>query len=199
MLERVAVAITAVLLVLAGVSLYLQLENDEAPREELPVNQQLGGTLELTSHEGEDFTTESLHGNVVLKFFGFTHCPDYCPATMAKLAGVYEALEESGEADRVDVVFVTFDPKRDTPEHLADYLNWFHEDFIGLTGSPEEIEKAAEQYGVVYMQQEAQGAEGYDFAHTDYVYLLDDQGRVRKLFPANPDVEEVIDDVRSLL
>ena len=199
MLQRVAVAITAILLVLAGVSLYLQLEERSSPTEELPVNQQLGGTLELTSHEGEDFSTDSLHGNVVLKFFGFTNCPDYCPATMAKLAGAYEVLEESGEADQVDVVFVTFDPERDTPEHLADYLNWFHEDFIGLTGTPEQIENAAEKYGVVYMRQGPDDAQDYDFAHTDYVYLLDDQGRIRKLFPANPDIEEVIDDVRSLL
>ncbi len=197
MFQRLAVLATAVILVLAGVLLYLQLENNG--REELPVNERLGGELVLTDHRGETFSTAELHGNVVLMFFGFTNCPDYCPATMARLAQAYQELEQAGEADRVDVVFVSFDPERDTPEHLREYLGWFHDDFIGLTGPVEEVEQAARQYGAVFMRQGADDAEEYDFAHSDYVYLIDDQGRVRKLFQANPEPEEVIADVRSLL
>lgn len=164
---------------------------------DLPVNTRLGGEFTLTDHNGEPFSERQLNGKVSILFFGYTHCPDICPAVLARVAQVYRQLEEAGEADQVQPVFITFDPERDTAEHLKEYLPWFKADIIGLTGSLEEIRQVAEQYGVVFIKDQQE--QDYLFTHSDYIYLLDDQGRVRKLYPADFTIEEVVADAKSLL
>ena len=170
------------------------------PRPELPVNTRLGGEFSLLDQNGETFRAEDLHGKLSLMFFGFTHCPDICPATLARTVGAWKNLSGT-EQKQVNVVFVTFDPARDTPAHLKEYLNFFDPSVIGLTGSVDDIADMARRYGVVYLQETAQpGAEqDYLFSHSDFVYLLDQQGRVRKLFKSDFNTEELIADVRSLL
>ncbi len=168
------------------------------PRQELPVNTRLGGDFTLTDHHGQPFRLADQEGRVVLMFFGYTHCPDICPATLARVSQVYRNLREAGDADAVQPLFITFDPSRDTPAHLSEYVPWFKANVIGLTGSEAEIRAVAEQYGVVYLQS-GDGAAEYDFTHSDYVYLLDQQGRVRKLYPSDFNIDEVTDDVQSLL
>lgn len=179
-------------------TLFLALAACAEPTKELPVNTRLGGDFTLTDHNGEAFRLADQQGRVVLMFFGYTHCPDICPATLARIAQVYRNLREAGDAERVQLLFVTFDPARDTPEHLREYVPWFKADVIGLTGSEEQIRAVAEQYGVVFLKS-GEGEPGYDFTHSDYVYLLDQQGRVRKLYPSDFNIEEVTDDVQSLL
>ena len=170
----------------------------DEPGSDLPVNTRLGGDFTLTDHNGEPFRLSSLEDRVVILFFGYTHCPDICPAVLARVAQAYRNLDEQGDAGPVQPVFITFDPERDTPAHLREYLPWFKADIIGLTGSVAEIEAAAEQYGVVFLKTDGQD-EAYDFTHSDYIYLLDRQGRVRKLYPADFDIDEVVNDVQSLL
>ncbi|HEX5677887.1 MAG TPA: SCO family protein [Alcanivorax sp.] len=171
---------------------------DNGAGSDLPVNTRLGGDFTLTDHHGEPFRLSSLEDRVVILFFGYTHCPDICPAVLARVAQVYRNLEEQGDAGAVQPLFITFDPERDTPAHLREYLPWFKADVIGLTGSVEEIKAVAEQYGVVFLKSDGQD-ETYDFTHSDYIYLLDRQGRVRKLYPADFDINEVVNDVQSLL
>lgn len=170
------------------------------PKPELPVNTRMGGDFVLIDQNGLMFNAEDLHGKLSLMFFGFTHCPDICPATLARTVGAWKELSAS-ERKQVNVVFVTFDPVRDTPEHLKEYLNFFDPSVIGLTGSVDDIADMARRYGVVYLQETAEvGAEqDYMFSHSDFVYLLDQQGRVRKLFKSDFNTEELIADVRSLL
>ena len=188
--------------VLAGrlglLSLMLALAACAEPRQELPVNTRLGGDFTLTDHNGQPFRLADQEGRGVLMFFGYTHCPDICPATLARVSQVYRNLREAGDAGRVQPLFITFDPARDTPAHLAEYLPWFKADVIGLTGSEADIRAVAEQYGVVFLKSDPQDG-GYDFTHSDYVYLLDQQGRVRKLYPSDFNIDEVTDDVQSLL
>lgn len=169
------------------------------PRPELPVNTRLGGEFVLTDQQGQRFASEALKGQVVLMFFGYTQCPDICPATLARTVSAWQALS-AAERDKVQIVFVSFDPKRDTPAHLKTYLAFFDPSVIGLTGTDEQIAAIARQYGVVYIQ-DAPLAENADylFSHSDFVYLLDQQGRVRKLFRSDFDQQEVLADVRSLL
>ncbi len=112
---------------------------------------------------------------------------------------VYRHLEEEGVADQVQPVFITFDPERDTAAHLKEYLPWFKADIIGLTGSLEQIREVAKQYGVVFIKDQDAEEQGYLFTHSDYIYLMDDQARVRKLYPADFKIEEVVTDVESLL
>jgi len=170
------------------------------PKPELPVNTRLGGDFVLLDQNGQTFEARDLHGKLSLMFFGFTHCPDICPATLARTVGAWKELSDA-EREQVNLVFVTFDPVRDTPEHLKEYLNFFDPSVIGLTGSADDIAAMARRYGVVYLQEAAEtGAEQeYMFSHSDFVYLLDQQGRVRKLFKSDFNTEELIADVRSLL
>ena len=167
--------------------------------EPLPINTRMVGEFEMTDQTGARFHSDALRGQVVLMFFGFTHCPDICPATMARMAQLYKDLERTREAADVQVVFVTFDPERDTPEYLQQYLAWFHPDFIGLTGSAEDVERITSLYSVVYMSMGEDSQGGTEFAHSDFVYLLDRETRVRKLFPVEADLEEIKRDLRSLL
>jgi protein SCO1/2 len=176
------------------------------PASQLPVNTRLGGDFTLTDQNGERFHSNSLDGKVVLLFFGFTSCPDICPATLARVTQARRMLAEEGYADDVQVVFITFDPARDTPEHLNKYLSFFGDAVIGLTGTEEEIAKVAEQFGVVYLKTPSASGDGsdgadagYDFSHSDFVYLLDTQGRVRKLFQNDEDIDLMVKDARTLL
>lgn len=169
------------------------------PRPELPINTRLGGEFVLTDQHGKEFHSSALDGRLVLIFFGFTQCPDICPATLARTVSAWKALDGS-EQDQVQIVFVSFDPERDTPAHLLTYLAFFDPSVIGLTGSKEQIATVASQYGVVYLQEEPASTDAdYLFSHSDFVYLLDRQGRVRKLFRSDFDQQELLADVRSLL
>lgn len=168
-----------------------------APESELPVNTRLGGDFTLIDQDGAPWRLADAQGQVVLLFFGYTHCPDICPATLARVGQVQRQLREQGGAAGVQPVFITFDPQRDTPEYLKAYLPWFKADIIGLTGDSAAIHAVAERYGVVFLKNES--ASGYDFSHSDFVYLLDQQGRVRKLYPADFNIDEVVNDVQTLL
>lgn len=170
------------------------------PRPELPVNTRLGGDFSMLDQHGQPFGPANLQGKLSLMFFGFTQCPDICPATLARTVGAWKALSER-QRDQVQVVFVSFDPQRDTPAHLKEYLAFFDPAVIGLTGSAEQVATMARGYGVVYLQEQAEPGQEQDylFSHSDFVYLLDEQGRVRKLFKSDFDAEELINDVRSLL
>lgn len=169
----------------------------DKPESDLPINTRLGGEFSLTDQDGKRFTQADLKGQVTILFFGYTHCPDICPAVLARVAQVYRRLNEAGLAEKVQPVFITFDPERDSAQHLKAYLPWFKADMIGLTGSLDEIQAVAEKYGVVFIKGDE--GENYLFTHSDYIYLLDDQARVRKLYPADFNIDEVASDAESLL
>lgn len=202
----------AVALVLMGLVIWYG-SNDSV--EPLPVNSRLGGEFELVDQHGEPFKSQQLEGRAVLLFFGFTHCPDICPASLARMSHVWKMLDEEGYGDEVQVVFITFDHERDTPEHLKEYLEFFGANVVGLTGTEEQIQHAAEQFGVVYLRTEDDTAEevmdagdgsdagvvekGYAYSHSDFIYLLDQQSRVRKLFKSDEDIDQVFADAKTLL
>ncbi|MCG8316295.1 MAG: SCO family protein, partial [Pseudomonadales bacterium] len=136
-------------------------------------------------------------GKVLLLNFGYTHCPDICPMVLARMTQIVKRLE--GDADAVKGVFVTFDPQRDTATRLKEYLGYFNPDFVGFTGSEQQIAEAAKRYGVIFMPQQSESAAGLLFAHSDFIYLLDQKGRVRALFATDTPLREMVDDVRSLI
>lgn len=204
MWKQVAGIVLLVVLAAAG---WLAWQVSSSPKVELPINTRMGGPFTLVNQHGETVDQSVLQGKVSLLFFGFTYCPDICPATLAQVSYLLNRLKPR-EAAEVQGVFVSFDPKRDTPEHLKTYLQFFHDSFIGLTGSAEQVNQAAQQFGVVYLldehgtvsdSQSAPEHEDYLFSHSDFVYLVDQQGRVRKLYKSDFDTEELIRDLRSLL
>lgn len=190
--------VVVLLVIVAGV--FAARWGQQQMRPELPVNTRMGGDAVLISHEDRPFDTASLRGEVVLLFFGYTHCPDICPASLARMSQVWKAVAEDGHGDAVRVVFVSFDPARDTPARLRDYVPFFGPRVVGLTGGIGQIREFAAKFGVIFMQEGGDEAGGdVHFVHSDYIYLLDRQGRVRKLYPADGDIEEMVRDVESLL
>jgi len=173
---------------------YLQISR---AAEALPVNTRMGGDFILPSTQGSPLDTRELQGKVVLLNFGFATCPDVCPMVLARLRQVMTELRD--DAARTQVVFVSFDPSRDTVGVLKEYVSHFHPDIIGATGTEAEIATVARQYGAVYMKEDTGSAAGYGFAHSDYIYLLDMQGRVRKLYDSRTPTTDISRDVQTLL
>ncbi|MDI1302246.1 MAG: SCO family protein [bacterium] len=197
LLKRLAFFSVAALVLVVAVLATLQMLAKKRALESLPVNTKMGGNFVLPSTLGRPLDLSSLHGKVVLLNFGFASCPDVCPLVLARLRQV---LREAGpDAAKLQVVFVSFDPARDTLPLLTAYVQHFSPDIIGATGTDAEIATVAARYGVVYLKENNGSASGYDFAHSDYIYLLDSQGRVRKLYSSDAKTADMAADVRLLL
>lgn len=157
----------------------------------------------LTDHHGKALRLSDLKGKAVLLAFGFTHCPDICPTTLSNLAAVNDALPER-ERERVQVVFISVDPKRDTPEQLARYVPFFNSSFIGLTGDEDQIKKTAKEYGVFYEYAPLvtnSAKDSYTVNHSSYVYLIDPAGRFTLLFDYEelPESRRIAGDIVRIL
>jgi protein SCO1 len=153
--------------------------------------------IKLTRAAGTSFKLSQMRGKVVALFFGYTSCPDVCPTTMAELK---QALEKLGnQSDQVQVLFVTVDPQRDTPERIQEYVNHFNPKFIGLSGQEPELAKVWNDYGVFRQVVEGTSAAGYLVEHTARVTLIDQQGNLRVSFPFDTPVEDVVHDLDLLM
>lgn len=142
--------------------------------------------FQLLTHTGAPFTQESLQGKWTLVFFGFTHCPDICPTTLATLNRLVNVLDER-EQNNIQVVMLTVDPDRDTPETLAQYVPYFNKDFIGVTGNPYQILNLATQLSVVYTKVPLQG-DDYTMDHSSNVVIINPRGHYHGFF--RPPFEE---------
>lgn len=149
----------------------------------------------LTDHNGKARTLKDFRGKTVALFFGYTHCPDVCPTTLADLAQAMRLL--GNDADRVQVLFVTVDPERDTPELMAQYVPAFHPSFLGLYGDAQATTQAAKAFYVGYQKQPT--SSGYNVDHSLGTFLVDPQGRVRLRAPHAQRAEWFADDIRLLL
>lgn len=155
-----------------------------------------GRELNLTDHNGVPRTLADFRGKVVVVFFGFIHCPDVCPATMGELAGVARELGPS--AERMQVLFVTVDPQRDTQKALHSYVPAFHPSFLGLYGDAEATARAAKEFKVFY-QKQALPAGGYTMDHSAGTFVLDQQGRLRLFAQYGAGAAALQHDIRILL
>jgi len=154
--------------------------------------------IELPASTGIDFSLSDYQGKVVLLFFGYTSCPDVCPTTLGDLKRVGDILGE--DAGQVQVVFVTVDPQRDTQDRLASYLSLFGDDYIGLTGSEEQLELVYQAYGVYRaIDTTTQTATGYLVDHSARLYLIDQQGNLRLTYAYGAFPEDIASDVAYLL
>ena len=151
--------------------------------------------LELSDTSGRVRRLEDFRGKAVVVFFGFTHCPDVCPTTLADLAGVMKSL--GSDAERVQVLFITVDPERDTPRELADYVHAFDPRFIALRGDLAATQRVAKDFKI-YFEKRKQGAT-YTIDHSAQSYVIDPQGRVRLLVRQDRIATELPDDLRTLL
>lgn len=149
----------------------------------------------LTDHSGKTRTLADFKGKAVVVFFGYTHCPDFCPATLAEMAAALKKL--GGKAKDVQVLFVSLDPARDTLPVLAQYVPSFNPSFLGLTGSDEEIAAVAKEFKLVY-QKRGEG-ENYTLDHSTGSYIYDPSGRLRLYVGYGQGAEVLAHDLKVLL
>ncbi|MDX1531882.1 MAG: SCO family protein [Rhodothermales bacterium] len=150
----------------------------------------------LTSAEGP-VRAEDFRGRFVVLSFGYTSCPDVCPATLARLAQAMRLLGD--EADEVQVVFVSVDPERDSPERATTYAAGFDERFVGVSGTSGEVAEVADAFSIFYARAESDSEAGYLVDHTATTIVLDPAGNTRLLWSHGTDAEAMAADLRALL
>ena len=150
----------------------------------------------LRGSDGQDLTLARYRGRLVLLVFGFTHCPEVCPTTLATLAEARKAL--GADASAVQVVYVTVDPERDDVNRIRQYLGAFDATFVGGTGPADALAAVRKGYGVV-AEKVARPGGGYGMNHSSSVYLIDRQGRLRAMMPYGHEAKDFVHDLRLLL
>jgi protein SCO1/2 len=152
--------------------------------------------LRLTDHNGKPRTLAEFKGKVVAVFFGYTHCPDVCPVTMSELASV--ANELGKDAGRLQVLFITVDPERDTQEVLAKYVPAFNPTFLGLYGDADATARTCKEFKIFYQKQAASGG-NYSVDHSAGTYIYDTAGRLRLFASYGQGAPKMLSDIRVLL
>jgi protein SCO1 len=154
-----------------------------------------GQALELTDHTGKPRRLEDFRGKAVVLFFGFTHCPDVCPTTLADIAAAVKSL--GADAERVQVLMVSVDPERDTPESLAKYVTAFDPRFLALRGDLPATRKVAGEFKIYFEKRKS--GESYTVDHSAQSYVIDPQGRLRLLVRHDRIAQDLAPDLRTLL
>lgn len=154
------------------------------------------GSFELVDQDGQQVDQTIFAGHPSVLFFGFTHCPEVCPTTMAEMASWFEALGDEGSALRA--YFVTVDPERDTPSVLGDYVSWVSDRITGLTGTPEDVARIARSWGVFYEKVPLEDG-GYTMDHTASVFLLDANGEFEGTIAYGEAQATALDKLRNLI
>ena len=151
----------------------------------------IGGPFTLTNQKGERVTDETFRGKYMLVSFGYTSCPDVCPAELQLMSNAMDLLGTKSE--KVTPIFITIDPERDTVTQIAGYVENFHPRMVGLTGTPEEVKGTASAYRVYYAKAEgASTASGYLMDHSTFLYLMDPQGQYVTHFPYGITAEKLV-------
>lgn len=156
---------------------------------------QVGGPFTLVNQDGETVTEETYRGKYMLIYFGFTFCPDVCPTELGFMTA---ALDQIGDkAEKVQPIFITIDPERDTPEVMARYVKLFSPRLVGLTGTPEQIDNVAKSYHVFYRKAEDEHSTDYTMDHSSIVFLMGPDGEYLKLFPPQTPPDKMAETIAS--
>ena len=188
-----------------------------ASQDSLPIISGVGGDFTAVNGEGDEIKFSSLKGKVVVLAFGYTNCADICPFTLGYLKQLYKVLSPE-EQKETQIVFVTVDPKYDTPEHLKAFVQFFNKDFMGLSGTQEQIDYIASLYQAEFHSLSDDGEietkdirrvtprktdddkeKGSLFSHTVVIYLIDKEGNTRSLEYTGTAKEEFADKIRGLI
>jgi protein SCO1/2 len=198
-IARIGMALTAALVAVAvGVAVILATgtPQPEGSSEKAGGKALIGGPFTLVDHTGETRTEADFRGRPMLVFFGYTHCPDVCPTGLQTMS---DALDRLGPlADRIQPLFITIDPARDTAEEMGKYIGHFHPDLVGLTGTPEQVAKAAKSYRVYYAKQ-GEGEADYLMDHSTFTYLMDAEGGYVTHFNHGVSADEMARRIREKL
>ena len=168
----IGITISFVILLISTFLLSEYIANKNAPKKVTAII----NSLNLIDHKGYSFKASSLKQQPSLIFFGFTHCPEVCPTTLGELSEIIEDLKN--KITPTNIIFVTLDPKRDTQNHLNEYLNNFNDDIIGVTGSLEDLKILGDNWGVYYEKVSLKNND-YTLNHTATVFMIDKDGNYR--------------------
>ena len=157
----------------------------------------IGGPFELVDQNGNTVTDQTYKGRLMLIYFGFTYCPDACPTALGIMGGAIDKLGAAGE--RVVPILITVDPERDTPAVLKEYVSNFHPRMVGLTGTAEQVAKAANAYRVFYQKAPGATPGEYLMDHTTLVYLMDENGKYITHFGPDATPDQMAEEIRKLL
>ncbi len=157
----------------------------------------IGGAFELVDQDGKPFTDKDLKGKYSLIYFGYTYCPDICPTELQTMTAALEMLGPL--AEKIRPIMISVDPERDTPEVLKEYISNFHPSFIGLTGTPEQVKKAAAAYRTFYRKVAEEGGDDYQMDHSSIVYLMDPDGKYLKHFAYGTTPEKMAKGIREAI
>lgn len=155
----------------------------------------VGGPFRLTDHTGKAVSDADFRGKHLLIYFGYTFCPDVCPTELSSMAGAMDKLGPT--ADKVQPLFITIDPERDTAAHLAGYVALFHPRLIGLTGTPDEVRAVAREYRVYAAKAPGSTGEAYLMDHSSFVYLMGPDGKFVAVFPGGTGPEKMAADIKK--
>ena len=160
----------------------------------------VGGPFELVDHSGKAVTDKDFAGQYMLVFFGYTYCPDVCPTALSDMSTALDLLGEE-KTEKVTPLFISVDPARDTPDHLAEYVSFFHPKMIGLTGTEEQIKKVAREYRVYYRLNEPDPNDPQDYLvdHTGIIYLMGPDGKLVTHFSHGTSPEKMAERLGQLL
>ena len=164
---------------------------NKIPENEFP---QFKLSLDLQSSKGP-FQLSDIKGKVGLLFFGYAHCPDVCPATMVNFGRALDMLNEKERA-KVSTLFVSLDPKRDTPEKMAKYTKFFHPDIIGLSGNEAQVEAAAKAFLIAYEKDEPNQLGNYSINHSTYIFIIRPDGHLGQLMGHQDPAEDIANVLR---
>ncbi|MEM7702796.1 MAG: SCO family protein [Pseudomonadota bacterium] len=178
---------------LAALSLSACVPDAAVPQEPPLAGADIGGPFTLTSSTGDTVSWEDFRGKYAVVYFGYAYCPDVCPTDMQRTAqGLREfAEQDASAAAKVQAVFITIDPERDTQEVVGEFTSAFSDDLMGLTGSPEAIKQAADAFRVYYKKGEETESGAYLVDHTNIVYLFDPAGEPLAMLPTNEGADAV--------
>ncbi len=156
-----------------------------------------GADFRLVDHTGKVRTMADFHGKVVAIFFGYTHCPDVCPTTLSDMKRVMELLGK--DAERLQVLFITVDPQRDTPAVLSQYVPSFNPAFLGLSGDEAATAQVARDFKIIYRKVSGKTADSYTVDHTAGTLIFDAQGRIRLFVNYGLEANKIAADIQRLL
>jgi protein SCO1 len=158
----------------------------------------VGGPFTLTSPDGTTVTEQTYRGRWLLVYFGFTSCPDTCPTALLEIAAALTRL--GPDAGKLQPLFITVDPLRDTPAVMGNYIQSFDPRIVGLTGTPQQIAAVAQEYGVYYEPRKSgPGAEDYVMDHSTYLYLIDPEGKFVRGLDADTPGDRIAEAVRNAM
>ncbi len=154
--------------------------------------------FQLTHHSLRPYQLSDLRGHWTLVYFGYTFCPDACPMALTTLTAVNKQLEAQQQAQGVNYLFVSVDPKRDTPQRLQEYIGFFNRQFNAATGTPSELEKLARFLGVVYLFPEGQQGERYLVDHSSTILLINPNAELQAVFTPPQDPQRMVQDLNAI-